>query len=265
VIRPGLTSVTFRRLSRAEVVSRAAAAGLEGIEWGGDIHVPPANQAAAAEAVRLCRDAGLAIPSYGSYHRLGVGAPDEWSRVLDTARALGARTIRVWAGNKGSAEADDKLRGRVAEAGRAAAEQAAAAGLRVACEWHADTLTDTAASAEALLAAVGHPAFGNYWQPRNHMPFADCLRDLQAALPRLMGLHVFHLHPATRERLPLADGAACWNAYLRAAAAAVAGDEIFAHLEFLRDDGPARLPADAAALKGMLARLIPGRTSGPAR
>ena len=40
-IRPGLCSITFRDLSVDDVVALAADAGLAGIEWGADRHVPP--------------------------------------------------------------------------------------------------------------------------------------------------------------------------------------------------------------------------------
>jgi hypothetical protein len=40
MIRTGLVSVTFRQLSAEEIIKLVVCAGLEGIEWGGDIHVP---------------------------------------------------------------------------------------------------------------------------------------------------------------------------------------------------------------------------------
>ena len=36
----GLVSVSFRKESPEAIVAAAAQAGLQGIEWGGDIHVP---------------------------------------------------------------------------------------------------------------------------------------------------------------------------------------------------------------------------------
>ena len=40
MIHTGLVSVTFRKLEPAEIVDLVKQAGLQGIEWGGDIHVP---------------------------------------------------------------------------------------------------------------------------------------------------------------------------------------------------------------------------------
>ena len=40
-ILAGVCSVTFRALSVEEVAQLAASAGVQAIEWGGDVHVPP--------------------------------------------------------------------------------------------------------------------------------------------------------------------------------------------------------------------------------
>lgn len=250
MMRPGLTSITFRKLPAQEVVRLAAEAKLEGIEWGGDVHVPPGDLAAARQAAALTRDAGLVVSSYGSYYRTGDEASDVFPRVLETAVALGAPIIRIWAGRVGSAQADQSLRDRVADDGRRIAELAAKAGLRLACEWHGNTLMDTAASASALLDAVAHPAFQTYWQPHQRMAFADCLRDMDAALPRLAGVHVFHWDERTVARLPLQDGETVWKPYLTKAAQA---GSIFALLEFVMNDDPQQLLHDAAVLRSWLA------------
>ena len=39
-IKTGMTSVTFRKKSAEDVIAIVKEAGLDGIEWGGDIHVP---------------------------------------------------------------------------------------------------------------------------------------------------------------------------------------------------------------------------------
>lgn len=40
----GLTSISFRGKTCTEVIGLAKKAGLDGIEWGGDVHVPPENE-----------------------------------------------------------------------------------------------------------------------------------------------------------------------------------------------------------------------------
>ncbi len=70
-IAPGLCSITFRDLTPREVVALAVRSGIAGIEWGGDVHVPPGDVGAAESVAALCRDAGITVVSYGSY--LGMG------------------------------------------------------------------------------------------------------------------------------------------------------------------------------------------------
>lgn len=101
MITPGLVSVTFRKLDVASVVSLAAEAGLTSIEWGADVHVPVGDSGAAAVARKLCAEAGLEISSYGSYYRADTDV-GEFESVVTTAVALGAPSIRVWAGRVGS-------------------------------------------------------------------------------------------------------------------------------------------------------------------
>ncbi|MEM1108187.1 MAG: TIM barrel protein [Planctomycetota bacterium] len=256
MIRPGLVSITFRQFAVEEVCRLAADCGLEGIEWGADIHVPAGQLDIAAHVAALTRDHGLTVAAYGTYHKLGVADLDDWKRNVETAVELGARIARVWCGNLGSAEADEATRNAVVEAGRRAAEVAADAGITIACEWHGKTLTDSAASAQALFDAVDHPAFKTYWQPHQKMRFEDCLVDMDTALPRLVGLHVFQWDVETVERHPLKEGGDVWPSYFQKALTCPRlveeGSEMFALIEFVRDDDPNNLAADAQALKNWL-------------
>ncbi|MET0262082.1 MAG: sugar phosphate isomerase/epimerase, partial [Rariglobus sp.] len=71
MIYPGLVSVTFRKLSPNEVAGLVKKAGLKGIEWGGDIHVPHGDLARAREVRELTLEHGLKTAAYGSYYRAG--------------------------------------------------------------------------------------------------------------------------------------------------------------------------------------------------
>jgi len=248
-MKTGLLSVTFRNLSTAEIIALTVKAGLDSIEWGGDVHVPPTDAANAIEVGRATREAGLAVSAYGSYYRLGHEDTGPFEAILETARNLGTDIIRVWTGKKASDEADADYRKKVATDGQRVAELAGQAGVRIACEWHAQTLTDTAESAAALFQDVDHPNFLTFWQPRNFQSTAFSLADMDTALPRLIGLHVFHWHQQTRERLPLADGAEPWAAYL--AKTSPTGD-LYASLEFVANDDPEQMLTDAATLKSWL-------------
>ncbi|MEM7624219.1 MAG: TIM barrel protein [Planctomycetota bacterium] len=253
MILPGLVSITFRKLPPERVCRLAADNGLAGIEWGGDVHVPAGDTGAAARVAGLTRDHGLAVAAYGSYYRLGVSDPAEGDAAVKTAASLGAPVIRVWCGNVGSADADEATRRRVVEDARRVSGLAADAGLTVACEWHGKTLTDRTESAVGLLREVDHPAFKTYWQPHQRIVTDDALADLDAALPWVVGLHVFQWHAETVERQALTAGGSCWPRYLKKARSAGGkADPMYALLEFVRDDDPANLPADAATLRRWL-------------
>jgi sugar phosphate isomerase/epimerase len=252
MLRSGLVSITFRSLSAAEVLRLAAEAGLEGIEWGGDVHVPHGDIAAARGVRRLTQNAGLAVAAYGSYWRAGEAEAGPVEAVLDTAAELATPLVRVWAGKRGSAQADDAYRAAVVADCRRAAELAAVRGQTVVCEWHGGTLTDTPASALELLRAVGHASFRTYWQPPRCTSAEACLAGLTAARKHLAGLHVFSWHLRTAERMALDEAELPWRRYLSLAAGA--GD-MFALLEFVRNDDPQAFLRDAATLKRWLAAV----------
>ena len=43
MIESGLVSITFRKLTVEKIIELVKEAGLQGIEWGGDVHVPHDN------------------------------------------------------------------------------------------------------------------------------------------------------------------------------------------------------------------------------
>jgi len=263
MIRPGLVSITFRQLSPAEIVDLAARSGLEAVEWGGDVHVPHGDLAAARRAAAITRAAGLAVAAYGSYYRVAEEDQPPFETILETAVELGADLIRVWAGSRGSADADDAFRGRVAGETRRIADLAAAENIRIVYEWHGGTLTDTTESGVALLRAVGHGNVGTYWQPPGGMTIEQCLGAVDAVAQWLGGLHVFAWHRETGERLPMSDGRDRWPKYL-ARAAATAKRDMYALLEFVPDNDPAVLPRDAATLRRWLGAAGAADRSRPA-
>lgn len=251
MIWPGLVSITFRALSPGEIVALVRQAGLRGIEWGGDIHVPHGNLARAREVRTLTQEAGLTVAAYGSYYRAAqseaAGLP--FARVLESAVELGAPIIRVWAGTVGSASASPAARAQVAADLHRIATLAAGARVGVSLEFHNGTLADTAESTARLLAEVSQPNLSTYWQPPLERDPEACVSDLRRLLPRLTHLHVYQWRTLS-ERLPLAAGAAPWRQFLDVAASAP-GDR-HAMLEYVEGDAPASFLRDAATLKTWL-------------
>ena len=236
---PGLVSVTFRQLRSTEVIDLAAKHGMLAIEWGGDVHVPTGDLAVARDVAARCVDAGIAVEAYGSYYR----ATGDFEPVLETALALGTSRIRVWAGQRGSAEETD--RAAVVDDLRRVAGTASAAGVEIAVEYHANTLTDTLASALDLFAAV--PALRPYWQP----PVGSSVTDALAAVPALapVAAHVFSWDDAGG-RLPLAARAELWVPVLEELATLPGRRHVL--LEFVRADDPVAFAEDAAVLRDWL-------------
>lgn len=252
MILPGLVSITFRKLSPAEIVVLVRKAGLRGIEWGGDIHAPHGDVGRAREVRELTQEAGLRVAAYGSYYRAGWSETNglPFKQVLDSAVELGAPTIRVWPGNKGSADVGEAGRWAVIEDLRRIAGLAAQVGVTISTEFHGGTLTDTNDSASQLLVEVDHPNLFTCWQPHVGEATAECVSGLRAVLPKVSNIHVFHWWPTAAERLLLAEGAERWAEFL--GELKPLSGERFAMLEFVQGDAPEVFLKDAATLTDWL-------------
>ncbi len=248
MLTPGLVSITFRKLAPEEIIELVRRAGLKSIEWGGDIHAPHGDVERAKEVRRKTEASGLQVAAYGSYYRLGKSAKEglEFGDVLNSAVALGAPQIRVWAGAKPSAEADPEYRREIADEANRIAEQAAAAGLGIAYEYHANTLTDTNESAQELLSRTDHPNITTLWQPPNGQSPEYCLEGLKAVLPRLSNVHVFHWWPTNKDRNLIEAGTERWKPYLDTIRST--GRDHHLLIEFVKDNEPENFLADAATL-----------------
>lgn len=249
----GLVSVSFRQLEPVEIVELCASAELEALEWGGDVHVPPGDMRNAQEVRRMTQDAGLRVAAYGSYYRAGnlekSGAP--FDVILETAIALGAPKIRVWAGTKGSdAASQEDWNSAIADM-CAIAESAEKAGVKVCLEYHSVTLTDSLASVERILASTPE-SVRFLWQPSSHYSAEERLAALPQVLPRLEHLHVYHWLPS-HERRPLAEGEREWKQYLNLLVADGRSRELL--LEFVKDDSTDQLREDAATLRSWIQEI----------
>jgi sugar phosphate isomerase/epimerase len=240
----GLTSVTFRSLPAERIISLAKQAGLDGIEWGGDIHVPPGNASLAANIKAQTVDAGLGVLSYGSYYRLLTGGG--FAPVLDTAAALGAPMVRVWAGPLPSAAAGEAWYDGAATELRSVCAMAADHGITVGLEYHRGTLTDTSASTKKLLLRAGAENLSTYWQPNPDLSIAEHRGEITLLLPRISSIHVFHWERDNIKR-PLAEGEGAWGEYL-----SLLGKDRDYIMEFVRDDSEEQFRADAQTLRRLL-------------
>lgn len=251
MLHTGLCSITFRKHSVDEVIELVQKGGIDGIEWGGDVHVPPGDLELARTVGEKTKAAGLRTCSYGSYYRCD-DASENFADVLDTAAALGAPIIRVWAGRQDSETASDAYRAEVVEHLRRAVIAAQELNITIALEYHGKTFTDTQASAHQLLQEVDLPGLKLFWQPRTGGVFANDLLELDAALPHLAHVHCFNWGPEGRkDARSLLDGAAQWQQFIDRVRQ-VEGDR-FVILEFVKDDAPEQFLEDAQVLRSLIA------------
>jgi 3-dehydroshikimate dehydratase len=255
MLRPGLVSISFRALSPQEIVNLCVQSHLEGIEWGGDVHVPHGDTSMAREVAKMTRDEGLEIAAYGSYYRCDGALPFE--RVLESALELGAPLIRVWAGNSGSDAVDaDELASVMANL-YDACEMAQSAGVGIVTEYHGGTLMDTRESARETLEGVGHPNLKTLWQPLRrgaglNAKITENVEDLRDVAPYLANVHVYEwreIEAGKMKRFSLQKSAQ-WPRYIEELKK-IEGDR-WMLLEYVTDDMEEILGREAAALRSLI-------------
>lgn len=273
MILPGLCSITLKTAAPADILRLCTETGLRAIEWWAGGHVLPGDTATAERIGHLTRSAGLQVAAYGSYYRTGVsetsGMP--FAPIIDAAAALGAPTIRIWAGAKSTRDASPADIDTIVADTLRIADLAAARGLTLTFEFHGGTLTDSGENALRFSRLVPHPALRFSWQPPHGFSVPESLATLEGLRPRLSTLHVYHwtigsyeknlynegqralVWPTDFHRHPLADGAPLWHEVLSRVATDT--EDHCALLEFVRADTPEQTRADAATLVAWCAQL----------
>jgi len=243
-MQTGLVSVTFRDLPPSEVIQLVKDAGLDGIEWGADVHCPPNNLQNAKEIARQTHENGLKVISYGSYYYANSG--EDFTNILNTAVVLQTDNIRIWAGGTGSQDTTEETRAKITEDIRKVADMAAAQGISISFEYHCDTLTDTLDSTIRLLQDVNRPNAYTYWQKPDGSAVEENVNELQTLIKmnKLKNLHIFS-HTGYNERHPFSQGADEWAQYI----SVVKPANPALLFEFVKDDSPEQFIQDARFLK----------------
>lgn len=249
MFRIGLCSVTFRHLTVEEVIAVSQDARIQGIEWGGDIHVPHGAVDEAAAVAEKTHAAGLEVAAYGSYYRLGhEQEPGQFEAILQTAKALQAPSIRVWAGIYGSQDIDQQGRAQVVADARRIADKADEHDMAIHLEYHRNTLTDTPESTVQLLTEINHPNVSTYWQPAVGETVEHRLESIRMVKPWLRNIHVLHWNVA--DRLAFSEGTADWEKYLQALQSTE--QDRYLLMEFVKDDDVKQLQTDVQSLRSLL-------------
>ncbi len=251
MIIPGIVSATFKKESPAFVMEAAEAAGLKAVEWSENWHVAPGDTQAAAELCRQTQDAGLAVAGYGSYYKLGIEEDpvSRFDQSLRNAYALHAPLIRIWGGVKASRDVTDPEWEQMVEEARQAAAAADEMNIKVALEWHRNTLTDTNESAQRFLSDVNHRNLYCLWQPTPDLSLQQRREglDMLERSGKLLNLHVYYWEDDGRH--PFADGTEVWRTYLDHVNFS---EDRYALMEFVKGDSREQLIADAKCFEALL-------------
>jgi hypothetical protein len=167
MIRLGLSAQAFPTKSPQDVVRIAVAAGLEGVEWAAESHLSPGDRKAAEALLMETLKAGLSIVSFAALYRAlpegehGLG----FEAILDTASALQAPIVRIFAGSSARGRAGPSDRAPLLDELRRLGDLAGQRGITVCLSLSRGTALEGYAAAEALLAELGHAFVRLAWEP----------------------------------------------------------------------------------------------------
>lgn len=238
----GLVSISFREHSAKEILEAMQKAGLSVIEWGSDIHAPKDDIKKLREIVKMQKEYGIECCSYGTYFNLGVDDTKELEDYIKAAKILGTDILRLWCGDKGSAEYSKSEAEFLFEECKKAANIAQKHNVRLCLECHNWTYTDTKESALSLIKAVNSKHFLMYWQPNQFRTVEENINYATALSPYTEHLHVFNWEE--KQKFPLCLGIDTWKEYLKC----FKKDKTLL-LEFMPDGEITSLETESAALK----------------
>lgn len=251
MIIPGLVSATFKTESPDYVLDALQKADLHAVEWSENWHIPAGDTYLAAELRERTLAQGAEVAAYGSYYRLGENASPEkdFLPTLQNAASLHAPLIRIWGGGTASAELDAETRKALAAEARTVSAMAAENGIKIALEWHKNTVTDTNESARDFLDEAAAENLYCLWQPTVALNMTErCAGlDMLERRGRLLNLHVYYWLEGKRR--PFAEGLDEWRQYL---AHVDPAKTRYGLLEFVLNNTMEQFLADAADWKALL-------------
>lgn len=237
----GLVSVSFRKNTPEEILSKMQKTGLTCIEWGSDIHAPKDDKDQLLHLKHLQEKYRITCSSYGTYFRLGKDPIEELFSYITAARLLGTSVLRLWCGNKNSEDYSEEERAELMDACKEAAKIAQKEQVIFCMECHGNTYTNTKESALELIKTVNSPFFRMYWQPDQFRSEEENLSSAELLSAYTQNIHVFHWKEY--DRYPLKDSIPAWKSYINCFQ-----NKHTLLLEFMPDDQLDSLEEEAKAL-----------------
>jgi sugar phosphate isomerase/epimerase len=257
----GLCSMSFPDESVEAVIEICKRNKVEALEWSGrDYHLPPGTpEARVRQVAAICNDAGISLPSYGSYHGVYNDDPADFAAQLDVAEALGCGVIRVWASHWGdpgelsemSTEQVDQLVERTVKI----AEMGQRRGIKVAFEFHTHTPTCGADEVLRVLDQAGHANMYTYFQmlELGRSSVEQNLEELCRVFSRLAFVHC-HWFEDEENTNYMRQGERRWRPLLEQLD--TLGYEGPLYLEYYKDYTEEQFADDLAFLREELDRLM---------
>ncbi len=244
MIKKGLVSITFRQFKPEKIIELAKENGLSCIEWGSDVHVPCGNIEKATEVALLMKKAGLESVSYGTYYRLGTNEnpTEEFMKYLETAKTLGTKNLRLWAGVKEAADYSAEERLSLAAEAKQLCKIAKEHDMTVSFEYHHGTLTGTTEGALELIENIGEDNAFLYWQPNQFKTEEYNAEGLKKVKKYVSNIHIFHWDASNK--FPLDEGVTVWKRYLNE----LEGEHAVL-MEFVKGDCEEQFVSDAVAFE----------------
>ncbi len=264
-LRSGIATIALRRYDVFQALDFAAQAGFCGVEiWGKPPHTPEEFDEEHWLRVRdRMRANGLKPSMFGSYARPVLPEFEQKAdEALRIAKILGARVIRVWAGNKEPHEADDGLWAAVAERLHWFALRAEDQGVALAMEMHAGTLCSTPEGALRVIEQANTPNLKINFQVVN-MQDPDLERTIGMIGDLVVNVHAQNYRPSKcepgkMELCLIQEGVVDYGKVLSLLAAH--GFSRFVEVEFLKGEAESEqamldsLRKDAEYLNALIAR-----------
>ena len=217
-ILKGLVSVTFREMSPFQIIDLAVKSGIDGIEWGADVHIKPGELEMATKVLDYSNLNKIKILSYASYYKAGTEDRKKFKGVLETAIKLQAPRIRVWAGNKNSNLFNQIEYIDLVEDLKRISILAQKYGIEIGIEFHNNSYTNTTLSTQYLFKSLTGTSIYSYWQPPLGSSVKQNLQTIRSLGKSIRMSHCFHWSFSENTRImhPLYEGKTPWIEYLKA-------------------------------------------------